>query len=97
MSVVFLCYPTMTTGESMTMAIRVLLDHGVRAERIIIVTLFATLHSLHSIKNAFPAVEVVVAAVENQVNEDGFLQVGAFSDRYYGTHETVDNSEHALN
>jgi uridine kinase len=74
-----------------------LLDHGVRAERIIIVTLFATLHSLHSIKNAFPAVEVVVAAVENHVNEDGFLQVGAFSDRYYGTHETTDNSEHALN
>jgi uridine kinase len=98
MSVIFLCYPTMTTGESMTMAIRVLLDHGVRAERIIVVTLFATLLSLHVIKNAFPSVEVVAAAVENHVSEHGFLQVGAFSDRYYGTHESeADNREHLLN
>lgn len=92
MSVVFLCYPTMTTGESMTMALRVLLDHGVRAERIVVVTLFATLLSLHAIKNAFPAVEVVAAVVENHVDNNGHLQVGAFSDRYYGTHEAEDNN-----
>jgi uridine kinase len=96
-SAIFLCYPIMTLGESMTMAIRVLLDHGVRQERIVVVTLFATKVALFAIKSAFPGVGIVTAVVENRANEQGLLQVGHFSERYYGTDTESQDFQNDMN
>eukprot|EP01108_Squamamoeba_japonica_P006505 TRINITY_DN5309_c0_g1_i1.p2 TRINITY_DN5309_c0_g1~~TRINITY_DN5309_c0_g1_i1.p2 ORF type:complete len:467 (+),score=223.07 TRINITY_DN5309_c0_g1_i1:112-1512(+) len=84
---VLLCDPLIATGASMTMAIRVLLDHGVSQENIFVVTLFASRASISAIKQSFPDVHVCVAAIEEELNEEGYLLpgVGQFTNRYFGT------------
>jgi uridine kinase len=60
----------MGTGASALMAIRVLLDHGVREDRIIFVTfLVAKDKGVAALENAFPKIRIVTGAVDEELYE----------------------------
>ncbi|KAJ3164481.1 Uridine-cytidine kinase-like 1 [Geranomyces variabilis] len=76
------------TGAAALMAIRVIIDHEVPADRIIFLSLLASPLGLHTIARAFPEVRIVVAEVDKEIDEQGHLcpGFGNFGDRYFGTH-----------
>lgn len=84
---VLLLEPTLATAATSKMAIRILLDHGVAENRIILVSVFAATFGLQSIYATFPKVKCVTAAIDYQLNEHGFIIPGCgnFADRYFGT------------
>lgn len=46
------------------MAIRVLLDHGIREDRIIFVTFLAAPHGVHVLGRAFPNVKIITGSMD---------------------------------
>uniref|UniRef100_A0AC34QT02 Uridine kinase n=1 Tax=Panagrolaimus sp. JU765 TaxID=591449 RepID=A0AC34QT02_9BILA len=84
---VFLMDATVATGSCATMAIRILLDHDVLEENIVLVSLLMAQPGLQRIAYAFPRVTLVTTAVDPEIDEDGRIipGFGNFGDRYFGT------------
>uniref|UniRef100_A0AAR2IZW7 Uridine-cytidine kinase n=1 Tax=Pygocentrus nattereri TaxID=42514 RepID=A0AAR2IZW7_PYGNA len=84
---VILMDSTVSTGAAAMMAIRVLLDHDVQEENILLVSLLMAELGVHSVAYAFPRVKIITTAVDKSL--DDFLHVipgiGDFGDRYFGT------------
>ena len=57
--------PTMGTGASAMMAVRVLLDHGAKEDRIFFLALVAAPLGVHSVAHAFPRVRIFATAVDD--------------------------------
>ncbi|THV07396.1 armadillo/beta-catenin/plakoglobin [Dendrothele bispora CBS 962.96] len=71
---VFLLDAQIGTGAAAFMAIRVLLDHGVKQDHIIFVTyLVARRGGIAVLRRAFPHVHIICAAVDNEMKE-GWLE-----------------------
>ncbi|KAI0078825.1 armadillo/beta-catenin/plakoglobin [Panus rudis PR-1116 ss-1] len=67
---VFLLDAQIGTGAAAFMAIRVLLDHGVREEHIIFVTfLVARNGGVHSLRRVFPRVKIICGAIDEGLRE----------------------------
>lgn len=81
---------TVATGAAAMMAIRVLLDHEVPEENIVIVSLLMAEIGVHSIAYAFPKVNIVTSALDPEINERFYVLpgIGNFGDRYFGTEPT---------
>lgn len=77
---------TVATGAAAMMAIRVLLDHDVPEENILVVSLLMAASGVHSIAYTFPQVRIVSSAVDPEINEKFFVKpgIGNFGDRYFG-------------
>jgi uridine kinase len=60
---VFLLDPQMSSGGAALMAVRVLLDHGVREDRIVFVTYMAGQMGLNRLMTVFPDIKVVVCRI----------------------------------
>lgn len=82
------------TGGSAIQAIKVLLDHGVKPERIIFLNMIASPEGLRSIWDAFPQVRVISAWVDTKLSEQNYSRshyahtpvlpgLGDYGDRYY--------------
>nr|CAH0098776.1 unnamed protein product [Daphnia galeata] len=84
---VILMDATVATGAAAMMAIRVLLDHDVPEENILVASLLMAASGVHSIAYAFPRVRIVSSAVDPEINEKFFVKpgIGNFGDRYFGT------------
>ncbi|XP_076805853.1 uridine-cytidine kinase-like 1 isoform X1 [Clavelina lepadiformis] len=84
---VILMDATVATGAAAMMAIRVLLDHDVKEENILLVSLLMAETGVHSVAYAFPKVQIVTTAVDKHLNEDYHIipGFGNFGDRYFGT------------
>uniref|UniRef100_H2Z972 uridine/cytidine kinase n=1 Tax=Ciona savignyi TaxID=51511 RepID=H2Z972_CIOSA len=89
---VILMDATVATGAAAMMAIRVLLDHDVKEENILLVSLLMADTGVHSVAYAFPKVQIVTTAVDHQLNDRyhilpgfGEYRLGNFGDRYFGT------------
>nr|CAD7451936.1 unnamed protein product [Timema tahoe] len=84
---VILMDATVATGAAAMMAIRVLLDHDVLEENILIVSLLMAESGVHTIAYAFPGVQIVTTAVDPEINEKFYVipGIGNFGDRYFGT------------
>ena len=65
---VLLMDATIATGAAALMAVRVLLDHGVRQDRITVLALIAAPQGLHALALAFPLVRIVVSEVDEGLN-----------------------------
>jgi uridine kinase len=65
-SMVMLLDPQMTSGGAALMAVRVLIDHGVRQERIVFVTCAAGETGLKRLTAVYPKIQVVVGRIENE-------------------------------
>lgn len=76
----FNCIPAM-------MAIRVLLDHGVEEDDIILVSLLASKPGVCTVAYAYPKVKIIAANLDDDI-DDNFHIVpgfGNFGDRFFGT------------
>jgi len=83
---VILMDPTVTTGAAAIMAIRVLLDHDVKEENIILVTLFMAEAGVHAVAYVFPLVKMVTTWLDDCHGDCSIIEdVGGFGDRYFGT------------
>ncbi|GAB6028936.1 Uridine-cytidine kinase-like 1 [Chamberlinius hualienensis] len=67
---VMLMDATVATGAAAMMAIRILLDHEVKEENILICSLLSAESGVHSIAYAFPKVKQVTTAVDSVVDEN---------------------------
>ncbi|CAD5110994.1 DgyrCDS345 [Dimorphilus gyrociliatus] len=84
---VFLLDPTVATGAAAIMAIRILLDHDVPEDQIMLLSLIMAEVGVHSIAYAFPKVKLVTTAVDKEINDRFHIipGIGNFGDRYFGT------------
>ncbi|EJW88507.1 uridine kinase [Wuchereria bancrofti] len=84
---VLLMDATVATGAAAMMAIRVLLDHDVLEENILLLSLLMAGTGVHSLAYAFPKVTLLTTAVDPHINELYYVipGMGNFGDRYYGT------------
>jgi len=84
---VILMDATVATGAAAIMAIRVLLDHDVPQDNIVLVSLLMAEIGVHSIAYAFPNVKIVTSALDPEINEKFYVipGIGNFGDRYFGT------------
>jgi len=84
---VILMDATVATGATGIMAIRVLLDHDVPEENIMLVSLLMAEVGVHSIAYAFPKVQIVTSALDPEINDKFYVipGIGNFGDRYFGT------------
>ncbi|XP_072045151.1 uridine-cytidine kinase-like 1 isoform X2 [Amphiura filiformis] len=84
---VILMDATVATGAAAMMAIRVLLDHDVPQENIMLLSLLMAESGVHTIAYAFPKVKIVTTAVDKEVNDNFHIipGIGNFGDRYFGT------------
>lgn len=84
---VILMDATVATGAAAIMAIRVLLDHDVAEENVLLVSLLMAESGVHSIAYAFPHVKIVTSALDPVINEKFYVLpgIGNFGDRYFGT------------
>ncbi|XP_053980490.1 uridine-cytidine kinase-like 1 [Hylaeus anthracinus] len=91
---VILMDATVATGAAAIMAIRVLLDHDVAEENVLLVSLLMAESGVHSIAYAFPRVKIVTSALDPVINEKFYVLpgIGNFGDRYFGTEpSTIEN------
>ena len=77
------------------MAIHVLLDHGVRQEAIVLLTLIAAPAGIHAVAYRFPKVRIVTSAVDRELSESFYILpgVGNFGDRFFGTERDDDEAQ----
>jgi uracil phosphoribosyltransferase len=84
---VMLLDPLIGSGRTVSMAIRLLLDHGMKEDNIKFITLIANPVGLNRIFKLYPKVTVVCSMVDQELNDKGWIipGIGNFGDRYYGT------------
>lgn len=89
---VILMDATVATGAAAIMAIRVLLDHDVAEENVLLASLLMAESGVHSIAYAFPRVKIVTSALDPEINEKFHVLpgIGNFGDRYFGTEPSDD-------
>jgi uracil phosphoribosyltransferase len=84
---VILVDPMLATGGSAILAIKTLLDAGVKEERIMFLNVVSCPEGLDALAVAFPKIQIVTAAVDSHLNEHKYIVpgLGDFGDRYYST------------
>uniref|UniRef100_A0A672IPN6 Uridine-cytidine kinase-like 1 n=1 Tax=Salarias fasciatus TaxID=181472 RepID=A0A672IPN6_SALFA len=84
---VILMDSTVSTGAAAMMAVRVLLDHEVQEEKIMLVSLLMAELGVHSVAYAFPKVKIITTAVDKGLDDSLHVipGIGDFGDRYFGT------------
>lgn len=85
-STVLVADGAIATGATAMMAIKVLLEHGVSPANIILCAVVCAPEGLWAIANAFPAVRVVCAAIDEGLDVDFQVLpgIGRFGERYFG-------------
>ncbi|XP_040567160.1 uracil phosphoribosyltransferase [Lepeophtheirus salmonis] len=84
---VILTDPMLATGGSATLAIKMLLDKGVKEANILFLNLICAPEGLEVLKNNFPKIQVVTGAIDKCLNSEKFIVpgLGDYGDRYSGT------------
>ena len=77
--------PMLATGNSLSVAIKKLIDTGV--SQITVVNILASPEGIQRITSEYPDVRIVVAKVDDKLNEKGYILpgLGDAGDRIYGT------------
>ncbi|CAH8864345.1 unnamed protein product [Trichobilharzia szidati] len=84
---VILMDATVATGAAAIMAMRILVEHDVPEDRIILISLIMATQGVHSVAYTYPKAHIVTTAVDPGLNESYHIipGVGNFGDRYFGT------------
>lgn len=84
---ILLVDPMLATGGSAILAIKVLVDAGVREDNILFLVVVAAPEGIQAVQKAYPGVRIVTAEIDEGLNEDKYIVpgLGDFGDRYYGT------------
>ena len=82
---VILLDPMLATGNSTAHAVKLVQDAGASSVRLI--SIIAAPEGIANIEAAYPDVQIVVAAIDRQLNERGYIVpgLGDAGDRLYGT------------
>ena len=82
---VILLDPMLATGNSTAHAVKLVKDAGASSVRLI--SIIAAPEGIANIETAHPDVQIVVAAIDRQLNEKGYIVpgLGDAGDRLYGT------------
>lgn len=83
---VFLLDPMLATGGSAMMAVEVLLNRGVKMNRIFFLNLLVAPEGIQAFQEKYPDVKIITGGIDEKLNEDKFIVpgLGDFGDRYYG-------------
>jgi uracil phosphoribosyltransferase len=83
----FILEPMLATGGSASKAIQILLDHGIKEDRISVVSVVSAPLGVERLKSVYPDVRVLVAVQDTELSEQFYIVpgLGDFGDRYYGT------------
>jgi len=74
---VMLLDPTLSTGNAIIMALRVLIDHSVKQENIVVLCIAASHHGLRCVSKAFPHVKIITSWLDAGLDENYYLMPGA--------------------
>lgn len=86
---VLLMDPMLATGDTAKMAVHILTQVGVPAQRILFVCMFACPEGIQALLSAFPGIQLITGAVDSGLTADKFITpgLGDFGDLYFGTCE----------
>jgi uracil phosphoribosyltransferase len=86
-SQVLLLDPMLATGGTALAALRLLIDNGVREDRIVFVSLLSAPEGIAAVHARHPQLRIVTSSVEQRLNENAYMVpgIGDFGDRYFGT------------
>ncbi|KAJ1857902.1 hypothetical protein GGH12_002978 [Coemansia sp. RSA 1822] len=86
---VLLLDPMLATGGSAIKCIEVLLEAGVREERILFVNLICAPEGALAMLELFPKLQIITAEIDEGIDEQKFILpgLGDFGDRYFGTED----------
>lgn len=84
---VLLCDPMLATGGSALMAIRCLVEAGVKSSAIVFVTVVVCPEGVGAVRAEFPEVTIVTGAMDDCLDERRYILpgIGDFGDRFFGT------------
>ena len=79
--------PMLATGNSLTEAIRLYVEKGIPETNICCVCIISSPQGIENVFNQFPAIKLIVAAVDSHLNERGYIVpgMGDAGDRIYNT------------
>lgn len=82
---VLLLDPMLATGGSAIQAMQVLVDHGVKPERILFLNVLASPEGLDAVYKRFPNIKVISGWVDDGLDEKNYIRPGLsdFGDLYY--------------
>jgi len=86
---VLLLDPILATGRSVSKAIELLLENGVKEERIVFLTLIASAEGVRNLFSKYPMISIVSTEIDDSLDDEGRVKpgVGVFGDRYFGTED----------
>ncbi|CAM9370603.1 unnamed protein product [Ectocarpus sp. 4 AP-2014] len=84
---VLLCDPMLATGGSALMAIRCLVEAGVKEAAIVFITVVVCPEGIGALRAEFPEVTIVTGAMDDCLDEKRYILpgLGDFGDRFFGT------------
>lgn len=84
---VLLLDPMLATGGSVTTALNVLKEKGVKEENVIFLNLISCPEGIERVAKEFPKMKIVTGIVDEKLDERAFILpgLGDFGDRYFGT------------
>lgn len=79
--------PMLATGGSLLYALDLLRDRGVSAEQVRVLSIVAAPPALQKLSQAYPALTIYSAIIDEQLNDQGFIVpgLGDAGDRLFGT------------
>ncbi|CDK25325.1 unnamed protein product [Kuraishia capsulata CBS 1993] len=82
---VLLLDPMLATGGSAIMAAQVLLDNGVKEEKILFLNLLASPEGIKAFYEKFPKIKIITGGVDQGLDANRYIVpgLGDFGDRYY--------------
>lgn len=82
---VLLLDPLLATGGSAAMAVNVLLENGVKEDKIIFLNVLASPEGIKVFKDNYPKIKIITGMVDECLNDQKYVVpgVGDFGDRYY--------------
>ena len=86
---VYITDPMLATGNSLLEAIRLYAEKGIPQKNIKCICIFAAPQGIELIQKEFPEVEITVAAIDECLNERGYIVpgMGDAGDRIFNTVE----------
>ena len=84
---IYITDPMLATGNSLMNAIKLYLDKGIPAKNIKCICIIAAPEGLKNIQKEYPDIEIITAAVDEQLNEKGYIVpgMGDAGDRIFNT------------
>ena len=79
--------PMIATGGSGSKAVQILINSGIKENKIVFAGVIAAPEGMEKLKTSFPKMTIVGPAVDERLNDKKFIVpgLGDFGDRYFGT------------